>query len=280
MRVDFMIIGAQKSGTTSLAEQLAAHPEICFSSIKEPGYFNTTADWQAGLDSYHALFAPVQGQLCGEASTMYTFLPETPDTCAHVYDYNPELKLIYIMRDPVKRVVSHYGHNYVRGLERRPAEEAVTADPRYINRSRYGVQIRPYLELFGSENVLLLVFEEYIRDQLGTLRQVARFLGISEQEFEVADTSVRHKTVGVPYLKSSRVESLTQSSAFQSIRDYVPESIRHTVRYRLLSNKLEEAPEFSPELEALVWRFVVDDVETVEKLMGRNIFAWRNEVPA
>jgi hypothetical protein len=64
--VDFMIIGAQKSGTTSLAAQLADHPQICFSQIKEPGYFNETEDWESGLDRYHQLFDPADGQLCGE----------------------------------------------------------------------------------------------------------------------------------------------------------------------------------------------------------------------
>lgn len=278
MRVDFMIIGAQKCGTTSLAGQLADHPEICFSSIKEPGYFNTLGDWQAGLDQYHKLFEPVSGQICGEASTMYTFLPETPETCRHLHAYNPDLKFIYIMRDPVKRILSHYGHNYVRGLERRPPEEAIVSDPRYINRSRYAVQLRPYIELFGFSNILLLVFEEYISDQLDTLRRIAQFLNVSEKDFETADTSPRHQTVGVPYLKSRKVEALTQTNFFRSIRNYVPEEIRHTVRYRFMSNKLEETPQFSPELQQLIGWFVADDVVFVEQLLGREVVNWNRGV--
>ena len=92
MRVDFMIIGAQKAGTTSLAAQLAAHPQVCFCREKEPGYFHQTADWRAGLDGYHALYDPRPGQLLGEASTYYTFFPEYRGTAERLYD----LSLIHI----------------------------------------------------------------------------------------------------------------------------------------------------------------------------------------
>ena len=101
MRVDFMMIGAQKAGTTSLAAQLAAHPQICFCREKEPGYFHKTDDWTAGLDQYHSLYSPTPGQLCGEASTYYTFFPEFCETHKRLYDYNPALKLIYVVRQPV-----------------------------------------------------------------------------------------------------------------------------------------------------------------------------------
>jgi hypothetical protein len=139
MRIDFVIIGAQKCGTTSLAEQLAQHPQICFSRNKEPGYFHQTEEWQAGLAKYHALFTPRNGQLCGEASTFYTFFPEWRATHKRLYAYNPNLKLIYIMRKPVERVISHYAHDLVRHSVQEPPELAVFKNPAYINRSRYGV---------------------------------------------------------------------------------------------------------------------------------------------
>ncbi len=101
MLVDFMIVSAQKCGTTSLASQLAQHPDICFSRTKEPDYFNANSDWQSRLVQYHQLFDPQPEQLCGEASTMYTFLPEYMDTHVRLHAYNSNLKLIYIMRDPV-----------------------------------------------------------------------------------------------------------------------------------------------------------------------------------
>ncbi len=153
MQVDFMLIGAQKCGTTTLANQLASHPGICFCREKEPGYFNSTDNWQAGLDTYHALYDPRPGQLCGEGSTMYTFLPEFDNTHERLYAYNPDLKFIYVMRHPVERVISNYAHRLVRNTVSVPPQEAVFAKPEYVNRSRYGVQLRPYVKLFGRERI-------------------------------------------------------------------------------------------------------------------------------
>ena len=76
MRVDFLIVGAQKCGTTALADQLARHDGVCFASRKEPHFFSRAGDaWRERLPEYHALFDPRPGQICGEASTTYTFLP-------------------------------------------------------------------------------------------------------------------------------------------------------------------------------------------------------------
>ena len=275
MRVDFMVIGAQKAGTTSLAAQLAAHPQICFCKEKEPGFFHETEDWVGKLDEYHSLYHPMPGQLCGEASTYYTFYPEFRETHKRLYDYNPALKLIYVMRQPVERVISHYTHNRVREIDTRPPEEAVFSEGAYVNRSRYGVQLRPYLELFGPENVMLLVFEEYTADQIATLYRIADFLGIESAPFAETDTTPLHQSVGQPYLRSETARAFTQTGFFQKVRGVVPASIRQPIRHRLLSNKIEEKPHFSPDVKQALWRLLEDDVHTVEQLLGRSLNIWR-----
>lgn len=274
MLVDFMLIGAQKCGTTSLAGQLAGHEDICFCAIKEPGYFHKTPEWQANLDDYHSLYAPEDGQLCGEASTMYTFLPEYVETYSRLYAYNPNLKLIYMMRQPVERIVSHYTHNFVRRIDERPPEEAIMADPAYINRSRYSVQIRPYLELFGSENVLLLIFEEYIADQIATLKRIATFLGINSSTFDLSDTTPKHQSTGNFYLRSEGLREFTKTSLFRKVRPYIPAGIRQPIR-KQFSDKIDEKPQFSDALKQTIWRFVEDDVIAMEQLLNRHLTAWR-----
>lgn len=275
MVVDFMIIGAQKCGTTSLANQLASHPAICFCAEKEPGYFNQTGDWRAGIEAYHALYSPAPGQLCGEASTFYTFLPEYPNTHKHLFEYNPDLKLIYVMRQPVERALSHYTHNLVRELDTRPPDVALFAAPEYVNRSRYGVQLRPYLELFDRDNILLLVFEEYVRDQVAALQQIAGILDIDPQPFAAAETEAQHKSVGEPYLKYDSMRSFVKTPVFRRLRSMVPESIRQPVRHRLLSNTLAAKPELSAQDRQTLWRLLEDDVLAVETLLGRRLDEWR-----
>ncbi len=275
MLVDFMIIGAQKSGTTSLASQLGNHPSICFCKVKEPGYFHNGGDWRAGLDDYHCLYSPEVGQLLGEASTMYTFLPEFRRTAKVLHEYNPNLRLIYIMRHPVERIVSHYTHRLLRNQVKVEPETAVFADPVYINRSRYGVQIQPYIELFGKDNVLLLIFEEYVADQIGSLEKIAQFLQIDFAPFQVVDTKPKHKSVGNTYLKHNVVRNFIQSDTFHSIRDYIPAPLRKIVRGQV-SNKIDQKPEFSSETRQLLWRFVEEDVAYIERLMQREISVWRS----
>jgi hypothetical protein len=275
MRVDFMMIGAQKCGTTSIAAQLAAHPQVCFCKEKEPGYFHQTEDWRAGLDGYHALYDPRPGQLLGEASTYYTFFPEFRGTAERLYEYNPSLKLIYVMRQPVERIISHYSHNFVREIDTRPPDEAVFREPNYLNRSRYAVQIRPYLELFGPENVLLLIFEEYTAGQIPTLYRIADFLGIDPAPFDATDTTPQHQTVGQPYLRSEAVRNFTHTDVFQKMRNVVPAAIRQPIRHRLFSNKIAEKPSFSPETKRALWRLLEDDVHVVEELIGHRLEGWR-----
>ena len=275
MRVDFMMIGAQKAGTTSLAAQLAAHPQICFCREKEPAYFHQVADWRADLERYHALYDPRPGQLLGEASTHYTFFPEFRGTAERLYEYNPALKLIYVMRQPVERIVSHYTHNVVREIDRRPPDQAVFEEPSYVNRSRYGVQLRPYLELFGPENVLLLIFEEYTAAQVATLYRLAEFLGIDAAPFDETDTTPQHQSVGQPYLRYQALRDFTKSDVFQKMRSIIPAAVRQPIRHRLLSNTINEKPAFAATTKQALWRLLEDDVHTVEQLLGRRVEQWR-----
>ena len=274
MLVDFMIIGAQKSGTTSLASQLSSHPEICFCKIKEPGYFHSTTDWRMNLEGYHQLYSPVEGQILGEASTMYTFLPEFRNTYKKLYEYNPNLKFIYIMRHPVERIVSHYTHRMLRNQVKEPLETAVFNDPSYINRSRYGLQIQPYINHFGRENILLLIFEEYVSDQLMTLEKIADFLKIDAAPLKTVDTKPKHQSVGNTYLKYQSFRNLANADAFKSVRGLIPVSLRKSIRQKL-SNQIQEKPEFSQELRELLWQFVEDDVCKIETLLQRNLTVWR-----
>ena len=275
MLVDFMLIGAQKCGTTKLAGQLANHPSICFCREKEPGYFNAVDDWRMNLSAYHDLYSPIGDQICGEGSTMYTFLPEYRDTHLRLYEYNPNLKFLYIMRQPVERVMSNYAHRLVRGTVKTRPDHAVFATPDYLNRTRYAVQIRPYIERFGRENVLLLIFEEYIANPIATLDQIADFLGVASEGFRDASSapSVVHSSVG-EYHWGGTLAKFRSASIVDRMAAAIPAAIRTRAR-RALGRKLESKPVFSPELRQLIWRFVEDDVAYIEAQMGRRLHIWR-----
>ncbi len=276
MQVDFIIIGAQKSGTSSLANYLSQHPQICFCNHKEPQYFSRNEHWRTNLQKYHKLFEPKAGQLCGEASTTYTMLPEYQGTHLRLFEYNQESKLIYIMRQPVERIVSHYAHRIIDGSVKKFPELEVIENPIYINRSRYAVQIKPYLEIFPRSNILLLVFEEFVSDPFKTLNQIASFLDISEKK--VANIDLTPHNISVK--KRSLRKSLGIPFLYRHFRNKAPTPLQPILRkiaHKYLFNKgIQTKPVFSPSFKMAIWRFLEDDVHNIETLLGRRLDIWRN----
>ena len=269
MRVAFMVVGAMKSGTSTLARELSAHPEIAWCRQKEPGFFSHRDDWRARIDEYHALFEPPG--LPGEASTMYTYLPEHPETPWRLHEYNRELRMIYLMRHPVDRALSHYAHRLVRRLVGPDVDHEVLRDPSYVNRSRYGVQLRPYLELFGPDQVLPLIFEEFVADQRATLAVVARFLGIDAMGFEGAQA--HENTTTERSILSARAQRVRRHAVVSVLAERTPVSVREVLR-RPFATTLETKPEPSLEVREALWRLLEDDAAFVETLLSRKVPAW------
>lgn len=195
-KVDFVIIGAAKSGTTTLYDYLVRHPDIYMPDLKEPCYFDNTMlnghephkGWHKGLDWYHSLFkGSNEGQLLGEASTNYTRYPQVNDTPKRIFEYNRDMKLIYILRDPVARTYSHYVHRCMKELKLEPPFqtaflEQIKLDPMCIDSSKYALQLSEYLKYFDKESILLLSFSELIKKPDVIVRDVLQFLDIEFQD--------------------------------------------------------------------------------------------------
>ncbi|MDF9801098.1 hypothetical protein OKW21_006361 [Catalinimonas alkaloidigena] len=264
--VDFMIVGAMKSGTTSLANILKSHPKVGFCSLKEPQFFSESPNWREELTKYKSLFPGIQeGQIVGDASTGYTMYPEFNKKVWHdIYDFNPQMKIIYIMRDPVARVISHYIHSYMRGYTRLPLNKAIIQDPAYINRTRYYTQISPYINLFGRKQVLLITFEKFLQEKDKVLLELSDFLKLdnefkSYQEVhsnkakqEIDITLNRHlRKIKSPYLK--------RAINFLYTRIYKAKEIQTEATY---------------EIEEVIWKMLELDIINIEKEIGRKLTEW------
>lgn len=183
---DFIIIGAAKSGTSTLTDYFRLHPRICVSRIKEPEFFAVDATFARGLDWYHELFAGARDdQLCCEASTGYTRWPQYPKAAERIAQAVPHAKLIYLMRHPIDRSYSHYVHRVTKEMYpgqpiRWTFEEHVKNDPMCIDGSRYMDQIEQYLRYFSKDRFLFLFTDELHRDHKAVLSKIWRFLAIEE----------------------------------------------------------------------------------------------------
>ena len=191
-RVTFLIVGVQKGGTTALFDYLGDDADVALSSQKELHFFDDeTRDWAApDYAVYEARFPDPAGRPCGEASPIYSYWP---GALARIAAYNPAIKLVLLLRDPVQRAWSHWRMECARGAETQPfswcirqgRQRLFDADPwghhrafSYVERGFYGEQVARMFELFPREQVLILKSEALRADPGATLGEVRRFLGL------------------------------------------------------------------------------------------------------
>jgi hypothetical protein len=177
-RPDFIVIGAMKSATTTLHEQLARQPGLFMSRPKEPSYFSDDEIYNRGSRWYSSLFrAATPGDLRGESSTHYSKLPSYPRTVDRMARDLPRIKLIYLMRHPIDRLVSQYVHELTCGRIRVELSEAIFRHPELIDYSRYAMQLRPFLDAYGAGSVLPIFFPRVLHYSQDELERIGRFLG-------------------------------------------------------------------------------------------------------
>ena len=192
-RVDFLIAGVQKGGTTALHAYLAEHPGLNLAAEKEVHFFDDeTVDWRApDYGAYHARFDPAAGRITGESTPIYVYWPESLERARR---YNPALRLVLLFRDPVARAWSHWKMESGRGLETEPFARCIregrrrvaeSADPpghhrvfSYVERGFYAAQLERVFRLFAREQVLLLRSDDLRDAPAATLARVCAFLGV------------------------------------------------------------------------------------------------------
>jgi hypothetical protein len=178
---DFVIIGAGKSGTTTLYRWLAAQPEVFSSSLKEPRFFSR--DWHKGIEWYSALFAGGgQDQLVGEASTNYTDIEYCEVAAQRMVDIIPGVRLVYLLRHPIDRLHSQYRHNWRRAVESEPLADAVLRPNNpYVGRSLYHSRLQPYAERFARQQICVVRFEDLVVPPQSGWGEVLDHLGLEER---------------------------------------------------------------------------------------------------
>ena len=181
----FLIIGAMRSGTTSLAAYLADHPDVFVARQKEVHFFNR--EFGRGLDWYRAQFAEARGETAiGEATPAYMSHPDAP---ARIAKALPGARLVATLRDPVDRAYSHYCFMRGFGRERRSFAQAIAEDDaspsqalmgNYMTFGRYLPQLERVTAVFPRSSLLVLLFEDLRSDPEGTFAAVCRHIGVDD----------------------------------------------------------------------------------------------------
>ena len=293
-RPNLFLVGAMKSGTTTLHDLLATHPQIVMSDPKEPCYFVEPEQlrthwpemWRRGYwqdeRAYLALFPDRPGALYfGESSTDYSKAPRLDGVVDRMARYSPQARIVYLMRDPVQRSISHYWHMVeLRGETRAPLQ-AIQADPHYTEVSDYARQLRPYLDRFGPGQVYTLTFETLRADPAAALRALCAWLGVDAQ-FEPTDlrraSNVTPATVRQQRAGAGALVGLRHSALWDAVGPLVPAAVRR------LGVALVERP-VAPKtvdlgaVEAHLRRLQQPQARALSALLGRDFPEWKTLYP-
>jgi len=293
---NFLIIGANKAGTTSLYYYLQQHPQVYMSPVKEPMFFTSAGTHPEGsrlphptalgqaianLEDYEALFADVdEEKAIGEASTAYL---HNPQAAQRIKQSIPDVKLIAVLRHPVERAYSNYVMYCEWGLENRDFARAVREkDDRvvgeyppgrlYVELGFYYNQLRRYLDTFNQEQLKIYLYDDLRKDPLNLLKDILRFLGV-EGSF-VPDLSTKYNESGLPRSKAVNA-LLTRSNRFTSIlKSIVPPRLRQPIANRIRSRNLLKPPPLAPEIRWELIEVYKDDILKVQDLIQRDLSRW------
>jgi len=286
---NFLIVGAAKSGTTSLFQYLRAHPDVFMPELKETSYF-------AGFgvkteEEYLRLFEPANGKRAvGEASGAYLYAPAAAPA---IRDFlGPDVRIVIILRNPIDMAYSLWGHMVREGAENLAffdalaAEQSRMADPSfhrhaktwvynsaYVARARYAQQVAAYFRAFEPQQVRVFIFEEFFADLSQSYAELCRFLGIGTEHHPVFEAFNRAAIVRSALLREILEEPTPWKDVVKALTPNVPR-LRLKAWLGRLNHKVQRLPALSPLERERLWRLFAEDVSELETLLGRRLDCW------
>jgi hypothetical protein len=269
---NFLIIGAAKSGTTSLYHYLRQHPDIFMSPVKEPNYYtdedNLVPNAIRSRANYEQLFAGAKGERAiGEATVRYLNAIAGID---RIHADLPGVRLIVSLRQPADRAYSSYMSHLASGREARSAEEALQPGSYPFETSFYYPRLRRYYDRFDREQIKVILFDDLAANPQNVLRDLFRFLDVDDGF--IVDTSVRHNAGVAP---RSRILTSLFQEGLRVLRPLVPPALLSKgVATRLLRPTLRKPEPMSPVLRRRLTEQYRDDIIATSDLIGRDLSHW------
>ena len=296
---NFLLIGAAKSGTSSLYDYLGQHPEIFVSPVKEPNFFaleGEVVDFQGpgddrtinavcitDIERYRALFREADEHAAvGEASTLYLYSSKAPERIKH---YLPNARLIAVLRNPVERAFSSFLHLRLEGREPHDTfERALAEEPWRIGQNwqhlwhyramgLYAEQLERYYRAFGAEQLMIFKHEDLLADPVGVVQRICRFLAVDDSF--VPDVSVKYKVSGTP--RSPALHRLLARPTLprRMLRPLLPRTFRRRLLERLKQANMKPArPEIPSSARALLLQDYRDDIARTQQLVELDLTSW------
>ncbi len=292
----FFIVGAPKCGTTSMAQYLNQHPQV-FVLRGEPHFFGSDIEYnrpRLTRRQYLSICRRAGDKpMVGDRSTWYLY---SKRAAAEIHEFNPDARIIAMLREPVAMIGSLHRHHVQRGerddLER--LEDALAAEPErrrgrriprnarfagsllYSEIPRYAEQLARYYDRFGPDRVHVILFDDLKADPGNTYAEALKFLGVHSTF--VPDFRVHN--AAAPTSKSPLYRAWKASTLRYNMRSLVPQALYSALRERrrkqlLRAAEQTPAPPLDCELRDRLSRQFSPEIDRLEALLARNLDAWR-----
>ena len=286
---EFLCVGASKSGTTSLHNILVQHPEIYLPKQKEIHFFDNDDNFKKGIDWYKQHFYDAkQDNVIGEITPDYMFYDFAPQRMKTALGEN--VKLIFMLRDPVERAYSEYLFNVRRGYFNKPFEEVIedekSFDPNkfenryyiHIYRSLYSQHIKNIQQTFkNAENITYIIFEEdFLKNKQKTFSDLYEFLKVPYYELDLNQV---FKPAYVPKYQFLQKMVYQPNTLRKVVRNFLPSyKFRRKLKDQWLpriNNSNEKVEKVNAELrKELIEKYFKDDIKKTEDLIKRDLSIW------
>lgn len=275
-RPNLFLVGAMKCGTTSLHNMLDAHPSIFMcQNPKEPAWF-AGGNQSKDLSWYLERFADARDErYVGESSTDYSKAPRLGPVASRIKEFSPDARILYIMRDPVERAISHYWWEVEFSAEGRSFLEAVKASREIGDVGNYAMQIEPFLKVFGRDRVCTLTMEELTAAPVQTMGRLYDFLDI--ERVDATEGSLAHENRGksqVPRV-SGPFSRFKGTPLWAAAKAMMPPGLRKRA-IAALARPVERsiAPAEMEAALAVLRPRVRKETEALSRLLGRDFPEW------
>lgn len=268
----FIIIGAMKSGTTALYRYCSSHPKIEMSRDKEPDFFIFQKNWGRGFNWYSAQFKRADA-IRGEASPNYSKSRDFAGVAQRIAQTLPEARLIYIVREPIKRAEAQYRHGVLHGVLT-DEKEIAPGHQEYehiLDTSRYGKQLSAYLEQFPADAILVLDFDDLVSDSQSVMDRVFDHIGVAPWKIEA--TGAVNKSAELARVPAP-VLAMAQSQFGKSVARLIGRETRDGIRRILAQGKGRKAEPFPDNIKADLRDDLSDDIAAFRKMTGLKFAGW------
>jgi hypothetical protein len=272
-----------KAGTTSLYHYLGAHPQVATTKYKAPEFFVAESNWHRGIDWYRRQFPPVGPDVLaiGEASNAYAKYPRHQGVPERIAAHLPDARLVYVVRDPIARIRSHYQTRVAEGSEKASFSDAVFGNDIYLDYSRYAMQIEQYLEHFPREQLLLITAEDLRTSREATMRIVYDFVGVDpdfspddlDRDFyRTKDRAVR-SPVPLRFRKFLK-HRFPATRRFKELENNTVGALRRLTARGREPGRTPASVDITADVRTRIEAELADDVRRLREYMGPGFSGW------